>query len=360
MGREDPAEGDVRALRAEGVRGQPNRRRHRRHPIQPVEHPEEREADDRELGVREINQRQPAQAVIEEQQPAIVEAIGEPTGKDGSDEVEYADDRQDAGGADRGDAVIAAKRDPMRLDEAVGAEPADEEGDGQDPKYPAAAGLAQRDQRREQQRLDVRGLRRRGDDRAFAERRQPDDRTAGRASARRRKPAPSAARETTRASAARQPQCCATLASSGRKTNCPVALLAVSIPTTRPRRALNQRVATVAPSTSAVMPVPRPTTTPQNARRCQTSRIAIVPTMPIEISATAKATTARTPKRLMNAAANGPISPNSSNRTASAKEMSAFAQPNSRCSGSRITPDAPIAPAVASMMRNVMATTTQP
>ena len=53
--------------------------------------------------------------------------------------------------------------------------------------------------------------------------------------------------------------------------------------------------------------------------------------MPIAISATATATTARTPKRLMNAAANGPISPNSSRRTARAKEMSAFAQPNSRC-----------------------------
>ena len=63
-------------------------------------------------------------------------------------------------------------------------------------------------------------------------------------------------------------------ASMGRKMSCPVALLAVSMPTTRPRRSANQRVATVAPRTSATMPVPRPTTTPQSARaaRSRSSR----------------------------------------------------------------------------------------
>jgi hypothetical protein len=41
------------------------------------------------------------------------------------------------------------------------------------------------------------------------------------------------------------------------------------MPTTRPRRAANQRVAMVAPSTSAVMPVPMPITTPQSSISCQ-------------------------------------------------------------------------------------------
>ena len=60
------------------------------------------------------------------------------------------------------------------------------------------------------------------------------------------------------------------LASSGRNTSCPVATLAVRIPTTRPRRALNQRAATVAPRTSAVIPVPMPITTPHSNSKCQT------------------------------------------------------------------------------------------
>ncbi len=165
---------------------------------------------------------------------------------------------------------------------------------------------------------------------------------------------------TTEPSAARQPQRSVTLARNGRNTNCPVALLAVSMPITRPRRSENQRVATVAPRTSAVMPVPRPTTIPQNSIRCHTALIIIVPMMPSTISVTAKITTGRTPKRLMKAAANGPIRPNSISRIASAMEMSAFDHPNSCCSGSRITPDAPIAPAVASMMRKVTPTTTHP
>ena len=65
-------------------------------------------------------------------------------------------------------------------------------------------------------------------------------------------------------------------------------------------------------------------------------------------------TTGRRPKRFMNAAANGPIRPNSTSRIANAIEMSPVCQPNSRCSGTIITPGAPKAPAVASMVRNVV------
>ena len=82
--------------------------------------------------------------------------------------------------------------------------------------------------------------------------------------------------------------------------------------------------------------------------------------MPSAIIVIAETTTGRTPKRLMKAAANGAISPNSISRTASANEMSAALQPNSFCSGPMKTPGAPMAPAVASMTTKVAPATTQP
>ena len=132
------------------------------------------------------------------------------------------------------------------------------------------------------------------------------------------------------------------------------------MPTTRPRRALNQRVATVALNTSAVMPVPKPTTTPHSRINCQilvmpsdSSRLAV--TIEIEIIATL-----RRPKRLSSAAANGAISPNSIRRIETAVEISAVVQPNSFCSGRMNTPGAAPAPALTSAVRKVTATITQP
>ncbi|MNY74445.1 hypothetical protein D3C86_2134850 [compost metagenome] len=71
-------------------------------------------------------------------------------------------------------------------------------------------------------------------------------------------------------------------------------------------------------------------------------------------------TTFLTPKWFMKAAANGPSKPKSTRRMASANEISAFDQPNSVSSGLIRTPADPIAPAVASMTRNVTAATAQP
>ena len=119
-------------------------------------------------------------------------------------------------------------------------------------------------------------------------------------------------------------------------------------------------MATVAPSTKAIMPLPTPTTIPQSRTSCHTSVITNEPARPAMIRSRAAVTTRRMPKRFMNAAANGPMSPNSTSRIAKANEMSAFCQPNSRCRGTIITPGAPRAPAVASMVRKVVATTTQP
>ena len=70
--------------------------------------------------------------------------------------------------------------------------------------------------------------------------------------------------------------------------------------------------------------------------------------------------TRRSPKRFMNAAANGPNNPNSKSRSASAEEICALSQPNSCSSGTISTPGAPMAPAVTSMVRKVTVTTTQP
>ena len=88
-----------------------------------------------------------------------------------------------------------------------------------------------------------------------------------------------------------------------------MAVLAVSIPTTSPRRSWNQRAATVAPSTSATMPVPSPIRTPQSATSCQSWVMKSDASTPPDTMPIAATTTARTPNRLMNAAANGAIRP---------------------------------------------------
>ncbi len=164
----------------------------------------------------------------------------------------------------------------------------------------------------------------------------------------------------TTASAVRQPMVWLTLARMGMKMSWPVALLAVMSPTTRPRRFSNQRAATVAPSTSAVMPVPRPMTTPHNPTICHSSVMKMEPISPREIMTRAAVTTRRRPNWFMKAAANGPIRPKRTSRSAIAKEILALVQPNSRWSGSIRIPAEPMAPAVASMVRKVIPATTHP
>ena len=87
--------------------------------------------------------------------------------------------------------------------------------------------------------------------------------------------------------AARQPQCASTAAASGRNASCPVAVLAPRMPSTSPRRSSNQRVATIAPITIAVSPVPTPTTTPQSNTRCHSRVMNSAPINPTPIMAIA-------------------------------------------------------------------------
>ena len=98
-------------------------------------------------------------------------------------------------------------------------------------------------------------------------------------------------------------------ASSGRKTSCPVALAAVRMPETSPRRATNQRPVTVATSASAIDPVPSPTSTPHSRTSCQDAVMNTVSPLPAATTSSATVTTRRMPKRSISAAANGAVSP---------------------------------------------------
>lgn len=84
---------------------------------------------------------------------------------------------------------------------------------------------------------------------------------------------------------------------------------AVSTPVTRPRWRTNQRSTTVAANTSAIDPVPSPTSTPQKSSSCQLAVISTVSPLPAAISSRATATTRRMPKRSMSAAAKGAVRP---------------------------------------------------
>lgn len=109
--------------------------------------------------------------------------------------------------------------------------------------------------------------------------------------------------------ATRQPQSSTSHATSGRNTSWPLAVLADSSPITSPRSESNQRVATVAPSASAVIPVPPPTTTPHNSTNCQLVCMSEVAATPTASSSSASTISRRNPSRLTKAALKGAISP---------------------------------------------------
>ena len=147
MAGEDPAEHQIGALRPEPLRGEPHRRRHGGDPVEPIEHRKQRQAVEREIGERQEQQRQAAQAVIPEQQIAIVVAVRQPARRDGAEEIENAHRRQQARGLNLRDAEIEAHRNQMHLDQPVGAGAANEEGREQDPEHPRFRGIAQRAER---------------------------------------------------------------------------------------------------------------------------------------------------------------------------------------------------------------------
>ncbi len=158
---------------------------------------------------------------------------------------------------------------------------------------------------------------------------------------------------------ARQPQASTMAASSGRKMSCPVALLAVRMPMARPRRRVNQRFTTVAPSASAVMPVPTPTTKPQSRISCQGARMKAVSATPMATRSSAPIMVRRAPRYSTSAAENGPIRPKRIRFTDTAEEIVARSQPKAFSSGTMSTPGAArVAPATSSV-RKVIASTAQ-
>ena len=190
-------------------------------------------------------------------------------------------------------AVVVRRGDEVRADQPVGRPAADPEGQEQRPEHPAPAGHPQRAQREPRRpgtvavdgRLDVR---RRGAVRAPPPRRRagPAARGAPAARAAGRRPA-------TRPAAQRQPGPCASCAIAGRKISWPVELAAENRPVTRPRWRTNQRLATMAPKTSAMAPVPTPTGTPHRNHSCHDDVITRVSPEPAETRASAPIATTR-------------------------------------------------------------------
>ena len=128
---------------------------------------------------------------------------------------------------------------------------------------------------------------------------------------------------------------------------------------TRPRRLLNQRLAMMEASTSAVTPLPLPTTTPHSSTSCHGSHIKGVSATPDDTITSATAMVRRRPNRSMIAAANGPARPYSRMLTATAKLMVARDQPNSASNGTISTPGTERMPAATSSTRKVQAATVQ-
>src|SRR4051794_12076470 len=159
--------------------------------------------------------------------------------------------------------------------------------------------------------------------------------------------------------AQRQPWRVVTSATTGRKISCPVALAAVSTPVTNPRRASNQRFATVATKPIEIAPVPTPTSTPHSNTSCQLAVIVTLSAEPAAINASAAVSTLRTPRRSINAAANGAVSPKSVMLTDIASPTTPCDQPNSWCRGFIITPGTDRKPAAPRIATKLTAATTQ-
>ncbi len=96
-------------------------RRHGRDPVEAVEHRKQRQAVEREAGERQVEQRKATQAVVPEQQPAIVVTVRQPARADGANDIEQAHRGEHARGAHGRQAEIGAERHEVRLDQAVGA-----------------------------------------------------------------------------------------------------------------------------------------------------------------------------------------------------------------------------------------------
>jgi hypothetical protein len=159
--------------------------------------------------------------------------------------------------------------------------------------------------------------------------------------------------------AARHPRASTITASSGRNTSCPVAQAAPRMPRTSPRRATNQRFATIAPKTSATEPRRRADDQPHSTDSCQGAFITVVSRQPAAMSSSAPTAVRRTPTRSSSAAANGAATPYTSRLSDTAIDVSVRVQPRSVSMGTSSTPRLDRNAAEASSTRKVTAATSQ-
>ena len=80
------------------------------------------------------DQRESTQRVVEAQQHAGIDPIGQEPGEDRTDDVEHADERKQARGRGLRQAVIVGGRNEMRTDQAVRARAADGESADEEPE----------------------------------------------------------------------------------------------------------------------------------------------------------------------------------------------------------------------------------
>jgi hypothetical protein len=146
---------------------------------------------------------------------------------------------------------------------------------------------------------------------------------------------------------------------AGRKTSWPVEEAAEKTPVTSPRRVWNQRFATMEPSTSAIAPVPTPTSRPQRIHSCHGAVIQMVNPEPRLTRTNATDRTRRMPKRSMRAAANGAVTPKSTRLTVTAPEVVVLDQPNVASNGSISAPVEDRKPAAAMSADTTAAATNQ-
>ena len=234
------------------------------------------------------HQLRPAQHVVHDEQLAGVGAVGEVAGADRADDVEHADQGQVAGGRRRrrrGGRAAAdmkwvwispfvdspqTKKLPNRS-QNVPLCHASAEGTERGPDRLDVAGVGQRGRslgrRRTGSRPDVLGT-------VAEEDRRRSARPQGADGDRDAHPAP--------ADPLGQP---ATAGAGTRAARWPSPRS--SAPVTRPRRATNQRLATVEAKTVAMQPDPIPTTTPHSRNSCHGSVIRVVPSAPSEMATSA-------------------------------------------------------------------------
>ena len=120
------------------------------------------------------------------------------------------------------------------------------------------------------------------------------------------------------------------------------------------------RIATVAPSTPEIMPVPTPLRPPHSSASCHGSWINALAAMLMEMSTSAITASMRGPKRSMSQPLTGAVNPSTRRPMDTAKEMTPTHQFVSSWRGTRKTPGAERTPAETSNASAVTPTTIQP